>query len=63
MDQSAEFATVLLNTATAYSFDGQFETALQFYRRTEQIYHLLVRPEDYLFAGLYNNMSISSEIR
>lgn len=57
MDQSAEFATVLLNTATAYSFDGQFETALQFYRRTEQIYHLLVRPEDYLFAGLYNNMS------
>ena len=57
MDQSAEFATVLLNTATAYSFDGQFDTALQFYRRTEQIYHLLVRPEDYLFAGLYNNMS------
>lgn len=57
MDQSAEFATVLLNTATAYSFDGQFETALQFYRRTEQIYHLLVRPDDYLFAGLYNNMS------
>lgn len=57
MDQSAEFATVLLNTATAYSFDEQFETALQFYRRAEQIYHLLVRPDDYLFAGLYNNMS------
>lgn len=57
MDQSAEFATVLLNTATAYSFDEKFETALQFYRRAEQIYHLLVRPDDYLFAGLYNNMS------
>lgn len=57
MDQSVEFATVLLNTATAYSFDGQFETALQFYRRTEQIYQLLVAPDDYLYAGLYNNMS------
>ncbi len=57
MDQSAEFATVLLNTATAYSFDGNFGMALQFYRRAEQIYHLLVRPDDYLFAGLYNNMS------
>lgn len=57
MEQSAEFATVLLNTATAYSFDGNFEMALQFYRRTEQIYHLLVKPDDYLFAGLYNNMS------
>lgn len=57
MDQSAEFATVLLNTATAYSFDENFEMALQFYRRAEQIYHLLVRPDDYLFAGLYNNMS------
>ena len=56
MDQSAEFATVLLNTATAYSFDENFEMALQFYRRTEQIYHQLVRPDDYLFAGLYNNM-------
>ncbi len=57
MDQSIEFATVLLNTATAYSFDENFEMALQFYRRTEQIYHLLVKPDDYLFAGLYNNMS------
>lgn len=57
MDQSPEFATVLLNTATAYSFDDNFEMALQFYRRTEQIYHLLVKQDDYLFAGLYNNMS------
>ncbi len=57
MDQSAEFATVLLNTATAYSFDDNYEMALQFYRRAEQIYHLLVSPDDYLFAGLYNNMS------
>lgn len=57
MDQSAEFATVLLNTATAYSFDEKYELALRFYRRAEQIYHLLVSPDDYLFAGLYNNMS------
>ena len=57
MEQSAEFATVLLNTATAYSFDEKFETALRFYRQAEQIYHLLVQPNDYLFAGLYNNMS------
>lgn len=57
MDQSVEFATVLLNTATAYSFDENFETALQFYRRAEQIYRTLVPAEDYLFAGLYNNMS------
>lgn len=61
LDQSVEFATVLLNTATAYSFDENFEIALQFYRRAEQIYHMLVPAEDYLFAGLYNNMSSLAE--
>lgn len=57
MDQSIDFATVLLNAATAYSFAGEFDQALEFYKRAERIYGSLLKPDDYHYTGFYNNMS------
>ncbi|MBP3476572.1 MAG: tetratricopeptide repeat protein [Lachnospiraceae bacterium] len=61
LDHSEHFATTLLNTATAYRAAGDFAQALRYYRQAVQIYDGLLKPDDYRYAGLYNNMSILLE--
>ena len=61
LDHTEHFATTLLNAATAYRAAGDYETALRYYRQALQIYDGLLAPNDYRFAGLYNNMSILLE--
>ncbi len=61
LEDSEHFATTLLNAATAYSMGGDFAQAMRFYRQAVQIYENRLSPEDYRFAGLYNNMSILLE--
>lgn len=61
MDNTEHFATTLLNAATAYRAAGDYEVALRYYRQTLQIYNGILPPQDYRFAGLYNNMSILLE--
>lgn len=61
LEESEHFATTLLNAATAYSAGGDFAQAMRFYRQAVQIYEKLLLPEDYRWAGLYNNMSILLE--
>lgn len=61
LDGTEHFATTLLNAATAYSAAGDFAHALRLYRQALQIDQALLPPEDYRFAGLYNNMSILLE--
>ena len=61
LDHSEHFATTLLNTATAYRAAGDYAQALRYYRQALQIYEGLLQPDDYRFAGLYNNMSILLE--
>lgn len=61
LEESEHFATTLLNAATAYSAGGDFAQAMRFYRQAVQIYEKLLPPEDYRWAGLYNNMSILLE--
>ena len=61
LDHSEHFATTLLNTATAYRAAGDYTQALRYYRQALQIYDGLLQPDDYRFAGLYNNMSILLE--
>lgn len=61
LEESEHFATTLLNAATAYSAGGDFAQAMRFYRQAVQIYEKLLSPEDYRWAGLYNNMSILLE--
>ena len=61
LDHSEHFATTLLNTATAYRAAGDYVQALRYYRQALQIYDGLLQPDDYRYAGLYNNMSILLE--
>lgn len=61
MEHTEHFATTLLNAATAYRAAGDYATALRHYRQALQIYDGLLQPQDYRYAGLYNNMSILLE--
>lgn len=61
MENTEHFATTLLNAATAYRAAGDYEVALRYYRQALQIYNGILPPQDYRFAGLYNNMSILLE--
>lgn len=61
LDHTEHFATTLLNAATAYRAGGDYAQALRLYKQALQIYEGLIPPEDYRYAGLYNNMSILLE--
>ena len=61
MENTEHFATTLLNAATAYRAAGDYATALRHYRQALQIYDGILQPQDYRYAGLYNNMSILFE--
>lgn len=61
MDHTEHFATTLLNAATAYRAAGDYATALRYYKQALQIYDGILPPQDYRYAGLYNNMSILLE--
>lgn len=57
LSQSAEYATALLNYATAKTAFRQIDEALALYRRAAAIYEKMLEPGDYRFASLYNNMA------
>ena len=61
LENTEHFATTLLNAATAYRAAGDYATALRYYRQALQIYDGILQPQDYRYAGLYNNMSILLE--
>lgn len=61
MEHTEHFATTLLNTATAYRAAGDYAAALRYYKQALQIYDGILAPQDYRYAGLYNNMSILLE--
>ena len=61
LEHTEHFATTLLNAATAYRAAGDYAQALRLYRQALQIYEGIIPPEDYRYAGLYNNMSILLE--
>lgn len=61
LEDTEHFATVLLNSATAYRAGGRYRDAYEQYMRAAGIYAGLIPPEDYRFAGLYNNMSMLLE--
>lgn len=61
LEHTEHFATTLLNAATAYRAAGDYAQALRLYKQALQIYEGIIPPEDYRYAGLYNNMSILLE--
>lgn len=61
LEESEHFATTLLNVATAYRAAGRLKEAHVYYVRALKIYEEQLKPNDYRFAGLYNNMSLLLE--
>ncbi|MCM1268147.1 MAG: tetratricopeptide repeat protein [Bacteroidales bacterium] len=61
LEDTEHFATTLINAATAYSAGGEYAQALRLYRQAAQIDERVLKPDDYRWAGLYNNMSILLE--
>lgn len=49
--------TILLNAATALQSFGKVDEALSLYAESARIYERHLAPEDWRFAGLYNNMA------
>ena len=52
------YATSLLNIATADRAAGRLKESMNGYRKVEALYDKLVKRGDYLYAALYNNMSL-----
>ncbi len=52
-------ATVMLNAATTMKCFGQADRSLPVFRHVARVYGENLSPEDYRFAGLYNNMALS----
>lgn len=61
LEETEHFATTLLNAATAYRAANRLEDALRDYTRALKIYENTLPPDDYRFAGLYNNISLLLE--
>ncbi len=57
LEDSAEYATALLNYATAKTAFRQIDEALAIYRRAAAIYEKTTAPDDRRFASLCNNMA------
>lgn len=57
LEQTAEHATTLLNTATAFRADHRNQEALAFYHQALNIYDRTIGEQDARRASLYNNMS------
>ena len=49
--------TILINAATGLVAFGRASEAMPLYKETESLYKAVLRPGDYLFAALYNNMA------
>lgn len=57
-EKSVQYATSLLNIATAYRAGGRLEDALAYYKRVEVIYDEILEPDSMLMASLRNNESL-----
>ncbi len=58
LENTQAYATTLLNIATADRAAGRLKESLKRYKEVEALYDKLVGKGDYLYAALYNNMSL-----
>ncbi len=59
IENSVSAATVMLNAATTYKAFGLFEKSLSVFKHVSRVYSNALAPDDYRFAGLYNNMALT----
>lgn len=58
MEGSLEYATSLLNIANACRAFGLFEESLKFHQTVYETYQKFAKPDDYMYASLFNNWSL-----
>ncbi|MCR4691441.1 MAG: DUF4125 family protein [Lachnospiraceae bacterium] len=58
MEGTVPYATTLLNVANALRAAGKLEEAYRFYMEVFPIYDNNLRPDDFYYASLYNNLSL-----
>ena len=54
-------ATIILNAATSLKCFGEAESSIPLFIHVSRVFSENLSPEDYRFAGLYNNMALSYE--
>ena len=59
LDNTVTAATTWLNAATTMKAFGHAERTMPYYETAARIYGEKLAPEDYRFAGLYNNMALA----
>nr|MCR5283502.1 tetratricopeptide repeat protein [Lachnospiraceae bacterium] len=58
LEGTVAYATTLLNVANALRAAGKLQEAYQFYMEVFPIYEANLRPDDFYYASLYNNLSL-----
>ncbi|MBO4336828.1 MAG: DUF4125 family protein, partial [Lachnospiraceae bacterium] len=58
MEGTVGYATTLLNVANALRAAGKLQEAYRFYMEVFPIYDANLRPDDFYYASLYNNLSL-----
>ena len=58
LEGSVPYATTLLNVANALRAAGRLEEAYRFYMEVFPIYDRHLKPNDFYYASLYNNLSL-----
>ncbi len=59
LSESISGATVMLNAATTLKAFGEPQESLQIFQRVLNTFNNKLTPNDYRFAGLYNNMALT----
>ncbi len=58
LEGTLDYATVLLNIANAYRGVLELELSLSYYKQVIPIYNQKLNEDDFLYASLYNNVSL-----
>lgn len=59
MEETVTAGTTYINAGTTLKAFGKCREGLPLYEKAEQVYRANLRPDDYRFAGLYNNMALA----
>ena len=58
LTQSVHYGTTLINVANAYRAAHRLEESLEYYQEVFRLYENQLDKNDFLYASLYNNMSL-----
>ena len=57
-NEARVYADSLLNIANAYRAAKDLEDSLEYYRKALEMYEVMLKPEDFMFAGICNSLAL-----